>query len=199
MQPSRTVVPTRHPTQASRRGPRRDRKQDPVRIPDAAQLDVVGSFTMEAWVDVTGPGHSGTETVLGKPYGSGQVDTATVWFSAGAFYAAVNLGGTSGAASYAWPFGNGTWHHVAWTFDAASQEETLFVDGARVRARSLTTLRPTTSTGRLVSRGTPAGPGPPRHGSPPSCPPRARQSTPVLPMESTPGWHRPWSSLPPSA
>ena len=113
-----------------------------VRIPDAAQLDVVGSFTMEAWVDVTGPGHSGTATVLGKPYGSGQVDTATVWFSAGAFYAAVNLGGTSGAASYAWPFGNGTWHHVAWTFDATSQVETLFVDGASVAQQTSTAGMP---------------------------------------------------------
>lgn len=113
-----------------------------VSVPDSTLLNIASSFTMEAWVNLTSAGHTGTATVLGQPYGASQVDTTTIWFASGDLYGAVNQGGTTGAVAYTWPFAFGTWHHVAWTYDATSQAEALYVGGVAIAQQTSTTGLP---------------------------------------------------------
>jgi hypothetical protein len=102
-----------------------------VAIPDTDLLNFVTDFSMEAWVNVTGAGQQSTTSIIGKPFGGGQTDTTAVWLSGGSLYAAVNLGGTSGAAGCTWSAANGAWHHVAWTYVDATALETLYIDGVQ--------------------------------------------------------------------
>jgi hypothetical protein len=88
------------------------------------------SVTEEAWfelADATGSYSS----LFGKTYGAGSADSYITWFESGALHAGVGLSSPTGSASSPWNTLQ-EWHHAAFTYDAQSGIQTLYIDGAAV-------------------------------------------------------------------
>jgi hypothetical protein len=101
-----------------------------VSIPDSPSLHPA-SMTVEGWLNFNAIG--GGQQFAGKPYGGGDSDSWAVWFESSQMYAEIaTTGGEQPALGYAWAAAAGTWHHVAYTFDAGASYQTLYVDGAVV-------------------------------------------------------------------
>jgi hypothetical protein len=103
-----------------------------VLVPDAARLNLTSAFTVEAWVNMSGPGHASAATILARPYGSSGGDTAALLVQQGNLYAGVDYDWSAGAAALAWDAQNSTWVHVAWTFDREAESEVLYAGETQV-------------------------------------------------------------------
>ncbi len=101
-----------------------------VAIPDSASLHSA-SLTVEGWFNFAST--SGTQALITKAAGSSSNSSFALTYAGG--YLTASIGGPSGngtAISYRWTPAVGTWHEIAFSFDAATQNETLYVDGAAV-------------------------------------------------------------------
>ena len=101
-----------------------------VEIADSATLHPA-SVTIEGWVQFASAG--GIQVLYSKPYGPGVLDSFGVWLENG------NLKATMSDTSSFGPFLSipfspviGRWYHIGFTFDNATQVESLYLDGARV-------------------------------------------------------------------
>jgi hypothetical protein len=99
-----------------------------VSVADAALLHPA-SLTQEAWFELEAA-QGGYSAITGKPFGAGISDSYTLWFESGALRAYV-AAASSAAISIPWTKFK-EWHHAAFTYDAAAQRQTLFLDGAVV-------------------------------------------------------------------
>lgn len=97
-----------------------------VTVPDAPTLHLATAMTVEAWVSILATNFN---CIVCKPYGTGTQDSFAIWFQGGPLFWGLNVPTTSGALSFAWSATNGTWHHLAATFDSTTQKQQLYVDG----------------------------------------------------------------------
>lgn len=103
---------------------------DALKIPDAPQLRPA-SVTLEAWVMFLSPG--GLQAIFEKPLGGGTVDSYALALVNGYLDGAVADNSGFGPDLTA-PFSPnpGQWYHVAYTFDDASKQQTLYLNGVPV-------------------------------------------------------------------
>ena len=101
-----------------------------VEIADAPALHPA-SLTIEGWVQFSAA--DGVRVFFAKPLGSGPLDSFTVWLDNG------NLRAVMSDASGFGPFlgipfspAIGRWYHIAFTFDDATKQESLYLDAVRV-------------------------------------------------------------------
>lgn len=102
-----------------------------VTIPDTAALDLTSALTWEAWIKPASS--SAFESVLMKPSGTQFQDTVSIWFQ-GDLHAGINAFQLDDTyVSYTWPAASlNSWHHIAFTYDDATTDETLYIDGVVV-------------------------------------------------------------------
>jgi hypothetical protein len=107
-----------------------DGVDDSIDIPDASALRPA-SVTLEAWV-LFSVVDSRLRHIFAKPLGSGTSDSYGMWLDGSILRAAVadNSGGLS--VSYSWSPTAGRWYHLAYTFDDATKQQALYVDGRQV-------------------------------------------------------------------
>ena len=101
-----------------------------VSIADSPSLDSA-SLTAEGWFNFASA--SGTQALITKAAGNSSSSSFAVTYDG--TYLNAWIGGPNGngsAISYRWAPSLGTWHEIAFSFDAASQNETLYLDGAAV-------------------------------------------------------------------
>ena len=101
-----------------------------VSIANSPSLDSA-SLTVEGWFNFAST--SGTQTLFSKAAGNSSSSSFAVTYSGG--YLSASIGGPSGngsAISFQWTPTSGTWRHIAFTFDSASETETLYLDGVAV-------------------------------------------------------------------
>lgn len=102
-----------------------DGVDDCIEIPDAAPLQPT-SVTLETWVafDIV----SGQQVILAKPRSNGTSDSYALWLEFG------TLKGSARDAPLSAHFSPvpGRWYHLAYTVDAAAQQQVLYVDGIQV-------------------------------------------------------------------
>ena len=106
---------------------------DYVTIPDSASLRPT-SVTLEAWVKIYST--NGTELIFAKPLGPGTLDSYGLAIQNGAPLAAICDNSGFGTFISGSPLALGQWYHLAFTFDNASQQEALYVNGVAVATAS---------------------------------------------------------------
>lgn len=101
-----------------------------------AQLGLAG-FTLEEWVNF----QSNARGVLGCMPGTPTANEFGLWFvgtpgngTGGTFFAQA---GSQAVISYPSTSANGTWHHVAYSYDEVNTTQTLYVDGQAVASSSV--------------------------------------------------------------
>jgi hypothetical protein len=94
--------------------------------PDLGPADV----TMQAWVQV-GALAGGFNTVFGRTYGGGNLDSYTLWSMGGQIRTGVAAANGFQQTAVAWTPGT-AWHHLATTFDSAAGAVTMYIDGQAV-------------------------------------------------------------------
>jgi hypothetical protein len=107
-----------------------DGTNDYVVIPDSPGLRSA-SVTLEAWVlfNVT----SGFRLILGKPAGSGTLDSFALWLNDGVLNGVICDTVSGGPViSYTMLPVSGRWYHLAYTYDGATLQQVLYVNGAAV-------------------------------------------------------------------
>ena len=101
-----------------------------VFIPDSASLRPA-SVTVEAWVKVFST--NGTQLVFAKPLGTGTLDSYGLALVNGVPLAAIcDTNGFGTFLSDTNALALGQWYHLAFTFDATTGLEALYLDGATV-------------------------------------------------------------------
>jgi hypothetical protein len=99
-----------------------------ISAPDNSTLRP-SSLTLEAWVWFTSIPSTGV--IVSKTVGSGANDSYLLWYQGGALHGVVgNTSGPGTIVDYTWTPSLNTWYHVAFTYDASGQAETLYVNGA---------------------------------------------------------------------
>jgi hypothetical protein len=105
-----------------------------ISIPDAPALRPE-SLTVEGWYNFQATDN--VRVMVAKPYGPDTWDSFAVWILDGQLEAGIV---TTNAAQpwlvYPWSPTFGTWHHVAYTFDATAALQTFYVDGLDVASNS---------------------------------------------------------------
>jgi len=107
-----------------------DGTNDTVEIPDVIAQHPA-SVTLEAWI--VAEATNGARQIFAKPFGGGVLNSVALYLTNGILTGFVGDGITNGIAltNYAAVI-PGRWYHVAYTFDAVNQEQSLYVDGALV-------------------------------------------------------------------
>jgi hypothetical protein len=107
-----------------------DGVNDYVSIPDSPSLRPA-SVTLEAWVNFSSA--SGAQHMFAKPVGGGSADSYVVWLESGNLKGAVyDINGGASAISIPFTPVVGRWYHVGFTFDSATKEQWLYLDGVAV-------------------------------------------------------------------
>jgi|GEM_PF-1101174 len=102
-----------------------------VVIPDPSSTLQPASLTVEAWVNIDAM--SGTQVIAAKPYGNGTLDSWALFTVGNALWGGVaNSSGNGTFLTYTWSPAPNSWHHVAYTYDNATAQQALYVDGAQV-------------------------------------------------------------------
>jgi hypothetical protein len=101
-----------------------------VSVPDAPGLRP-GSVTLEAWVLFTD--NTSFHPIMGKPVGSGILDSYFLWFNGGTLNGSVcDLLGGGPTLTYTFTPVLGQWYHVAYTLDNATLQQALYLNGVVV-------------------------------------------------------------------
>jgi hypothetical protein len=107
-----------------------DGADDAIEFPDAPTLRPA-SLTLETWIQFTGA--PGNRVIFAKPLGSGTLDSYALVLYNGTLNAAVaDASGFGPTLTVEFSPSASSWHHVAFTFDDASKQETMYLDGAQV-------------------------------------------------------------------
>src|ERR1051326_5740901 len=102
-----------------------------VTAPDSVTLRPT-SITADAWVNFSSI-PSTLATIVGKTLGSSFFDSYVIWFdNAGVLRAEISDNSGEMQVSAPWSPSTNTWYHVAFTFDSATQTETLYLNGNQV-------------------------------------------------------------------
>jgi hypothetical protein len=105
---------------------------DYVTVPDSASLRPA-SVTLEAWVKIAST--NGIQLIFAKPLGSASLDSYGLALQNGVPLAAIcDNSGFGTFVTAPTPLVTGQWYHLAFTFDAATQQQVLYVNGAPVAA-----------------------------------------------------------------
>ncbi len=100
-----------------------------VDIADAPALRPA-SATLETWALFTA---TGTRIIMGKPVGPGTLDSYQIYISSGTLGAFISdLAGAGPALSIPFSPALGSWYHFAYTFDDASKQQALYLNGSQV-------------------------------------------------------------------
>ena len=109
-----------------------DGVNDYALAPDSPSLRPASALTVAAWVNfsaITG----GDRVIVSKPAGTGTNDSFVLYYNGGTLRA--SSGSTTAQATqltYAWTPTVGTWYHVAYTYDATTGIQKLYLNGAQV-------------------------------------------------------------------
>ena len=100
-----------------------------VQIADSPSLRPV-SVTLECWFNTSYS--SGTGNLMSKPVGAGFYDSYSLWVDSGTLDG--GMGNVNGQVPtrYAFNAVAGVWYHAAYTFDNATQMQTLYLNGVAV-------------------------------------------------------------------
>jgi hypothetical protein len=101
-----------------------------VSVPDSPSLRPE-DLTLEAWARLTGSLGS-FETIVAKPLGAGNGDSYAIWYEGGRINAGANPSNVATGIGVELAPELGIWHHFAFTFDHATKEQKLYLDGALV-------------------------------------------------------------------
>jgi hypothetical protein len=107
-----------------------DGVNDDVNIPDASSLRPT-SVTLEAWAMFNAT--DGIRIIMNKPVGSGTSDSYGIWLENSNLKGAV--GDAAGLGTFlSYPFSPilNRWYHVAFSFDNATKQQVLYLDGVTV-------------------------------------------------------------------
>jgi len=102
-----------------------------VTAPDSGTLRPA-SVTADAWIYFSSlPGT--LAAIVTKPFGSGVFDSYAIWYdNGGALRAEISDASGEMQVSAPWSPSTNTWYHVAFSFDSATQVETLYLNGNQV-------------------------------------------------------------------
>ncbi len=101
-----------------------------VEVPSSPSLDSA-SLTVEGWFNFASAG--GAQVLISKAAGTGTSSSFAVWYDGRNLNAVIGGPNGNGAViSFAWSPPVGTWHEIAFSFDAGSQTEVLYLDGVAV-------------------------------------------------------------------
>ena len=99
-----------------------------VLIPDSPSLRPT-NLTMSAWVNFNST-PSGTQHFIAKTIGSSFYDSYVMWWAGGQFHSFVGNGSVGGSqVDYTFTPVAGTWYHVSFTFDDATDATAFYLDG----------------------------------------------------------------------
>lgn len=105
-----------------------------VVVPDAPSLRPA-SLSVEGWFNIQA--FNGVRVLVAKPYGAGTWDSFAVWYGSGALSGEiVTASAEEPVLSYTWSPASGSWHHIAYTYNAATALQTFYVDGLKVASSS---------------------------------------------------------------
>jgi hypothetical protein len=94
-----------------------------VTIQDSQVLHLSMAMTIEVWIRTLS---SATSIIVGKPYGGGEWESFSIFFSNGW----INTSSSPAGVGVAWSLGAGSWHHLAATYEVATQTTMqLYIDG----------------------------------------------------------------------
>ena len=114
--------------------------------PDSPSLRPT-SFTLDAWVNFSNAPVFGRRTVIAKPVGGGAINSYALWLEGGTLRGAIGANGALGLQRSSlvsnYTPATGVWLHVAYTFDQATTNHALYVNG--VLQKSATTSLPAPS------------------------------------------------------
>jgi hypothetical protein len=97
-----------------------------VQVPDSPSLEPT-SITLECWFKA---GNTVGGQLVGKPLGGRVYDSYSIWLQNGDISGIICNSGAQGTpARIAFTPVPGVWYHVAYTFDSASQTQTLYLNG----------------------------------------------------------------------
>jgi len=100
-----------------------------VDITDAPSLRPA-SVTLETWALFNA---TGTRVIMGKPLGAANLDSYQIYLNGGELGAFISdTAGTGPALSVPFSPAIGSWYHVAYTFDDASKQQALYLNGSQV-------------------------------------------------------------------
>jgi hypothetical protein len=107
-----------------------DGTNDHVVIPDSPSLRPA-SVTLEAWVLFNAT--NGFRLIMGKPVGSGNLDSFALWLSDGVLNGVICDTVNGGPViSYTMLPVIGRWYHLAYSYNGATLQQVLYVNGAAV-------------------------------------------------------------------
>jgi PKD repeat protein len=107
-----------------------DGVDDYIEIADSPALRPT-SLTIEGWFNFATT--EGTRILFGKTAGTGTSESYVVYYAAGKLWATIGDAVSIGdQLPYTWAPALGTWHSIAYTFDNASGNQSLYVDGVSV-------------------------------------------------------------------
>ena len=114
-----------------------DGVNDYVRAPDSAALRPT-NVTLEAWVNFSAS-PTGTRMIFNKPLGNGNLDSYQIFYESGQLQGLISdFNGLGPRLRFTFSPVLGTWHHVAYTFDDASDRQVLYLNGVAVAAGTVT-------------------------------------------------------------
>ena len=107
-----------------------DGNDDSIDVADAPELRPK-SLTLEAWVNFGAS--NGRRQIFAKPLGGGGSDSFEFWLETTTLFAAVaDNSGYGPRLGAAFSPVSGRWYHLAYTFDDASKEQSIYIDGVQV-------------------------------------------------------------------
>jgi hypothetical protein len=120
-------------------GLRYDGVHDFVQVPASPSLQPTAGLTLEGWINFAGPANGIGRMVIAKPAGSGFYDSFGLWYDYGTLRGvAGNPAMETAPVYYAWaPLAN-VWYHVAYTYDAGTGVQRLFLNGMEVASNTST-------------------------------------------------------------
>jgi len=131
-----------------------------VKVTDAASLDISGSWTVSAWVNMAAtPGSGKVVALVNKDDGSSHtnyaliIDNGLVSAGLGWIVTFSNSSGTSYYAKYVTSISTGTWYHIAGVYSSSANTLTLYVNGVSEASTSVTGDTPVSDSGAPLAIG----------------------------------------------